>query len=194
MKKTLVSLMLLLVCGGVSMAQSRPTREVKMPQEHGLGVSTTDYTQLTHGFFCVAQASTAYTVDSSHNLGFTAIEAIGGYRFNDYLRVGVGLGARYYYGELGVRNMSHDWGMPLFLDLRGNFIPNGYRDVVPYWSMDIGTTLPDGVMVRPAIGLRIGQPRSAFLVSLGYIGQDIRVYPGAKKFRSGINLSVGYEF
>lgn len=184
---------LLLATSSVILAQT-PDSEVTMPVETGLGVSTQSYTDYQQGFFCVAQASTAYAVDSNRNLGFTAIEAIGGYRFSDFLRVGVGLGARYYYHDSDVRAMSHHWGMPLFVDVRGNFIPNGYRDAVPYWSLDLGTTFPDGVMVRPAIGLRVGQPRSAFIVSLGYVGQSIRVYEGCKKFRSGISLSLGYEF
>lgn len=184
----------MLLAANIALAQQVGTREVRMPQEGATDVVTKSYTDYRQGFFCAVQASTAYTLDNHCNIGFTAVEAIGGYRFDDYLRVGVGLGARYYYDTAGKRNCTHDWGMPLFLDLRGNFIPNGYRDVVPFWSMDLGTTFPDGVMVRPAIGLRIGQPRSAFIVSLGYIGQNMRVYDGQKKFKSGINLSLGYEF
>ena len=84
--------------------------------------------------------------------------------------------------------------MPLFLNLRGNFIPTGYRDVVPFWSIDFGTTFPDGVMFRPTLGIRVGQQRSAFTVALGYLGQHFKSLPDAPDFYSGITLKLGYEF
>ncbi|MDE7153964.1 MAG: hypothetical protein K2O00_05920 [Muribaculaceae bacterium] len=178
-------------------------RDVKIPTESNLGITQTDYSQLKTGFFCVGQVATAYTFNAKPlSIGFTDLEGIAGYRFSDYLRAGVGIGVRYYYNVNDVRNMSHKFGMPLFLDLRGNFIPNDYRNVVPFWSVDLGATFPDGVMFRPSIGARVGQPRSAFIVSLGYVGQNIRTYTdevgttgkSAHKFASGVSLSIGYEF
>lgn len=176
-------------------AQQSTTRNVVIPQESNLGVNQKDYTEQSTGFFCVAQLTSAYTLNSNiDKFGFSSIEAIGGYRFSDYFRAGIGLGARYYYNEGDIRHMNHHLGMPLFLDLRGNFIPNAYRDVVPFWSLDLGTTFPDGLMVRPSIGIRVGQPRSAFIVSLGYIGQKIRTCTDNDNFASGITLNLGYEF
>ena len=95
--------------------------------------------------------------------------------------------------------MDHAWGLPLFLNVRGNIIPTDYYDVIPYWSMDIGTTFPDGFMIRPSIGIRVGQPRSAFLLSVAYVGQQIREFAPVgngteHNFKSFISLRLGYEF
>lgn len=187
---------LLLSVSLIASAQQSQQRDVKMPTESNLGEKFTDYTKLNSGFFCVAQVSTAYTLNPSpRSFGFSDVSGIAGYRFNQYLRAGVGIGARYYYSVGDYRNMSHKFGLPLFLDLRGNFIPDAYRDVVPFWSIDLGATFPDGVMFRPSVGIRVGEPRSAFVLSLGYVGQKIRTFSGEKKdFTSGISLSLGYEF
>lgn len=194
MKKLLLVLMLSVSL--LASAQQTGSRNVKMPTESNLGTNQKDYAELSAGFFCVGQVSTAYTLnDKPGKFGFSDLAGIAGYRFNDYFRAGVGIGVRYYYNVGDIRRMSHKFGMPLFLDLRGNFIPNDYRDVVPFWSVDLGATFPDGVMFRPSIGVRVGQPRSAFVASLGYVGQKIRCYQGIKDdFTSGISLTLGYEF
>lgn len=180
------------------LAQSTPTRVVKMPTEGNLGVNQTDYSDLSKGFFMAGEVSGGIAVNSgANNLSFTELSATGGYRFSEYLRVGIGIGARYYIDNKNVRYMSHDWGLPLFVNVRGNFIPTVYRNVVPFWSMDLGTSFPDGVMVRPTVGIRVGQERSAFVASIGYMGQNIRTrfYPGKDhNFKSFITLKLGYEF
>lgn len=190
------------MCATVCNAQSHPTREVKMPKETGLGVDTSDYSQKDKGFFAAGEATGGYSLESGkENIGFTDVTFVGGYRFNDFLRVGAGIGARRYFDSDDVRFMSHDWGMPLFIHARGNFIHNAYRDVVPFWSLDFGTTFPDGMMVRPTFGIRVGQPRSAFIAAVGYMGQNIRTFridnqviAAKHKFYSFITLKIGYEF
>jgi len=181
-----------------SFAQSKPTREVKMPTERNLGINQTDYQNLETGFFMTGELSGGWSLNSGKsNLGFTELDATGGYRFSQFLRVGIGIGVRYYIDNKDVRRMSHDWGMPLFLNLRGNFIPDDYRDVVPFWSVDAGATFPDGAMFRPSVGIRVGSPRSAFVASVGYLGQNIRTLSINDKkhsFYSFITLKLGYEF
>lgn len=178
--------------------QSKPTREVKMPTERNLSAKQTDYQELNKGFFMAGELSGGWSLNSGKsNLGFTELDATGGYRFSEYLRVGVGIGARVYFDNKDIRNMSHKWGMPLFLNLRGNFIPTDYREVIPFWSIDAGTTFPDGAMIRPTVGIRVGAPRSAFIASIGYLGQNLRtcVTPDKKhSFYSFITLKLGYEF
>lgn len=122
-----------------------------------------------------------------------------GYRFNEYVRVGLGLGARYYFDNNKVRSTLSEWAFPIFLNVRGNFIPTRYRDVVPYYSFDIGVTVRDGFMLRPTVGLRVGRERSAFLVGLGYVGQDLSTYSRdnlrkTRRFVNFITLKLGYEF
>lgn len=178
--------------------QSKPTREVKMPTESNLGTKNTDYQSLNTGFFMAGEASAAWSLNSGKdNLGYTELDVTGGYRFNEFLRVGIGLGARYYIDNNNVRTVAHDWGMPLYLNARGNFIPTNYRNAVPFWSVDFGTTFPDGVMFRPSVGVRVGSERSAFVASIGYVGQNLRKFTindGKHSFYSFINLKLGYEF
>lgn len=206
MKRLIISILAIAIVGMLAAtAQSKPTRKVKMPTESNLGIGTNDYTTYETGFYAAGELSGGYSLNSGRdNLGFSDVTFVGGYRFGEYLRAGIGIGARLYV-DAAVRNMSHDWGMPLFINLRGNFIPTGYRDAVPFWSMDVGTTFPDGVMIRPAFGVRVGQKRSAFVASVGYMGQDIRtakvvesqgaqVGKAFRKFYSFITLRLGYEF
>lgn len=193
-------------------AQSRPTRQVKMPTEQGEASPVqNDYETYQTGFFMSGEAATGWSLDSGRdNMGFTEVAATGGYRFSEYLRVGLGIGARVYYHD-DARYSAHHWGMPLYVNLRGNFIESGYRNAVPFWSVDCGATFPDGFMVRPMVGVRVGQERSAFVASIGYMGQQIRQAGDAKPvqgeqgiemyeidpdhtFCSFITLKLGYEF
>lgn len=57
----------------------------------------------------------------------------------------------------------------------------------------------DGFMLRPTVGLRVGLERSAFLVGLGYVGQDLSTYSRdnlrkTRRFVNFITLKLGYEF
>lgn len=81
-------------------------------------------------------------------------------------------------------------------------IPGDYRNVTPYYSVDCGATLRDGFLIRPAVGLRIGRERSAFLVGIGYTGQNLKTtrcdadeaIGSGRRFVSFVNLHLGYEF
>lgn len=191
--KKVILLLVVLLSGVIVNAQNR---DIRIPTEGGDDLNTKVYTEYNTGFFAAAELSTGMSLNGkgSRNWGFGEFDVVGGYRFSEYFRAGIGLGARYYFHLKGCRNTSHNWGMPLFLNLRGNFIPTGYRDVVPFWSFDFGTTFPDGIMVRPAVGLRIGQKRSAFTISIGYLGQHLKSRPHTPEFYSGITLKLGYEF
>lgn len=204
MKRLLIAAIALCAATGL-WAQQNPThetRQVTMPSEKNLGVKTTDFAAQTQGFFCAAEASYGYSL-THHRSGiqYGEVDFTAGYRFSDMLRVGAGLGARNYF-ESKDRAMSHHWAMPLFVNARGNFMGNAYRDVVPFWSCDLGATFPDGFMFRPTVGLRIGQPRSAFVVSIGYMGQQIRAYKHNEAGKNAVNhpfvsfltLKLGYEF
>lgn len=192
------SALLMLCACNFAAAQSKPTRDVKMPTERHEGIVVKDYVEYDRGFFMSGELSGAWSLNSGRdNLGLVELDATAGYRFSDFFRAGIGIGARRYIDSDHVRYMSHDWGMPLFVNIRGNFVPTDYRTVVPFWSVDVGTTFPDGVMVRPTVGIRVGEKRSAFVASVGYLGQDIRTLPVNDKkrtFYSFITLKLGYEF
>lgn len=160
------------------------------------------YREKNTGFFAAAELVGGYSCRLfNSNFGFLELDAIGGYRFNEYLHVGAGLGARYYFDNNKARYTTSKWAGPIFLDVRGQFIPSLHRNVVPYYSFDIGGTIRDGFMIRPTLGLRIGENRSAFLVGIAYTGQDMttpwyregeRVKRG--RFVSFVNLKIGYQF
>jgi hypothetical protein len=122
------------------------------------------------------------------------VNVAGGYRFSQYLKVGIGFGYRYYFNNEKIRSKSSASAFPIFATISGNFISDAYRTVVPYYSFDFGATACDGVMMRPTIGMRIGQSRSALLLGLTYTGQQLRYVNCKYRFVSSLGLTVGYEF
>lgn len=184
-------------------AVSAQENQVRRLPEVDSSVEYKDYMENNTGFWAAVEASGAYSCRLSHsNFGYGEVDAVVGYRFNDYARIGLGVGARYYFDNSKVRTTSIAWACPLFFNVRGNFIPSLYRSVVPYYSIDFGGTIRDGLMVRPTVGLRFGMQRSAFLLGLGYVGQDLKSYscdsPGRcvekRKFVNFVTLKLGYEF
>lgn len=187
---------------GVSSVVAQENQVYRMPEVETRDI-TKNYSSFDTGFWIAAEAVGAYSCRLyNSNFGLTEIDVTAGYRFNEYLRVGLGLGARYYFDNNKVRYYSSEWAMPIFANIRGNIIPTNYRTTVPYYSFDIGGTVRDGFMIRPTIGLRIGQPRNAFLLGLAYTGQSLKGFEfspenkrlSKQRFVSFITLKLGYEF
>lgn len=154
------------------------------------------------GFWWGVESVTGYACNLyDTNLGFEEIDAVAGYRFNSYVLIGAGLGARWYWDDR-VRYRNSAWSMPIFFNVRGSMIPHAYRTVVPVYSLDIGGSIRDGFMLRPAIGMRIGGLRSAFNILLAYTGQNNVIATcltdgsigRRNKFTSFLTLKLGYEF
>ncbi len=154
------------------------------------------------GFWISAELSSGYSLKSHNNVAFGEADVTLGYRFSEYFRVGPGIGIRYYFPSNKLRTNQFRWSFPLYLNFRGNFCGMSYKDLVPYYSVDLGGTVQDGFMWRPSIGVRIGQPRNAFIVSLSYMGQNLRhkTRSAFKTDHTSVNyvsfiaLRVGYEF
>ena len=126
------------------------------------------------GFWISAEGIGGYSCHlSGHNMGLAEIDITAGYRFNEYIKVGVGIGMRYYIDQKDLRRYSSPLGMPLFIAARGNMIRGKYHKTVPYWGFEFGGSLRDGIMFRPTVGLHIGEPRGAFILGLSYMGQNI---------------------
>lgn len=150
-----------------------------------------DYETKDNGWWCAVELMGGGSVDANYNPNFYNIgfSFINGYRFNQWIRVGIGLGFRYYittnnsyYTERGyyegcniaepkmvisgensiapeykgVSYKGSPWAIPLFIDIRGNFITNDTRQVVPYWAFDFGFSFSgkylDGLVAVPAQG------------------------------------------
>lgn len=154
------------------------------------------------GFWFAIEALGGSSINTTRkNVQFAEVDFFAGYRFNQFVRVGLGLGPRYYFNNQNIRYSSSEWTMPIMLNVRGNFIPNAYRHIIPYYSFNIGSSIGDGLMVRPHLGIRIGEPRSAFNLSVFYMGQNLGVTEiindkNVKKsiFISFFGLNLGYEF
>lgn len=181
----------------VAHGKAPKTPEVKKPSG-----SHVDYTKNETGFWFAAELQGGVTVrPNKHNMQFGELDVVAGYRISDYVRVGVGIGGRYYGGNHDFRANSGEFSVPIYANVRGNFIPTEYRKVVPYYSFDLGGALRDGVFLRPTIGLRIGEPRAAFLIGISYLGQSTKMWKDdatkptkEDKFFSGVSLKIGYEF
>ena len=135
------------------------------------------------------------------NVGFTQLSVVNGYRVNDFFRVGIGLGVRYYIENSNRRVKSSEWSFPVYLDMRGNFTSQRVDRIAPFWMLDTGVAFTDGFFVSPTFGVKFGGHRSNFLLGLTYLGQNLRAYApvedGVKKtfeFNHFLALKVGYEF
>jgi len=194
--------LLLFALAASLMLSAQNNRNYRLPDE-GNTTAHHDYSTFDRGFWIAPEFTGGIYCDFGMDKMPVPLEldVTGGYRFNEYLKVGIGFGARYYINNDYVRARSIEWSFPVYANVRGNFISSEYRQVVPYYCVDLGGAIRDGFMWRPTVGLRIGENRSAFLVGLSYMGQCLKRYD--KKSKDGINdskyasflmLRLGYEF
>lgn len=158
-----------------------------------------NYATMDQGFWMSAEALGAMSCHlEGSNMGLAEVDVTAGYRISQYLKLGVGVGARYYINQDGHRRSSIKWGMPVFATVRGNFISSNYRTVVPYWGLEAGASIRDGMMVRPTIGVRIGEVRNAFTIGISYMGQELAILDKngekAEKYTNFVCIRLGYEF
>lgn len=155
-----------------------------------------DYRDCDRGFWCAVELEGGSSVFlDKTNLQAAALTYTGGYRFSEYLRVGVGFGGRYYFNNNSARRRDDSrFTLPLFADVRGNIISQASRDIVPYWNLKVGGIVWDGFFVSPTVGLRFGEQRNAWLLGLSYSFNTIRSYPGQGRETNFMLLRLGYEF
>lgn len=129
-----------------------------------------DYDTQKKGWWCAVEIMGGGTVDVNYDPHFynIGLSFINGYRFNQFIRIGIGLAFRYYIPAINKDYQVYDkipglyepknanfevedtregsqykyhgapWAIPLFIDIRGNLISNDTRMCVPYWAFDIG--------------------------------------------------------
>ena len=167
-------------------------REIRMPDEP---VRRTNIAEVDRGYWCsIELGGGSTTMEGMKNVAMAGVAFTNGYRFNQYLKVGAGIGVLYYPNNSNVRDTKHHLAMPLFVNARGNILSDEIRRVVPYWSVNVGTTLPDGLFLTPGVGLRIGEQRSAFLIGINYTFRHLKAQPERTEDYSGVMLKLGYEF
>ena len=62
---------------------------------------------------------------------------------------------------------------------------------VPWWSVDLGYSIPEGFYASPTVGVRVGGPRNNFIAGVTYIFQSVAA---AKTSYHAVGLRLGYEF
>lgn len=168
-------------------------RIIKMPEAPSKNLNIAEENSVK--YWCAIEVGGGSTaMENMKNVAMTGASFIGGYRFSQFLKVGAGLGVLYYPNSSNVRNTKNHLAMPLFLNARGNFLTDDIRRTVPFWSLNYGIGIPDGQFLTPSVGLRVGEKRNAFLVSIGYTLRHLKVYPGYTSDLSGALLKFGYEF
>ncbi len=188
--KKLFFLLMMLAAWGSSYAQDR---EIKMPESPKKSYNIAN---AGSGYWCAIEFGGGSTLmENKKNVALVGASYTGGLRLNEYLKVGVGLGVLYYPNSSNVRSTRNHLAMPLFVNLRGDMLADESRTTVPYWSVNIGTTLPDGLFLTPTVGLRIGEKRNAVLIGISYTLRHLNTYPYATNHSySGALLKLGYEF
>ena len=117
-----------------------------------------------------------------------AMDITGGYRFSQYLKVGLGLmpGTPIWVSD---DEPDDTFLLPVYFQLRGNFIDDEVRTFVPFWA---------------ALGFRYGQPRHALVMGLAYTARQFEYEPSAAAGTTAaasqlgwghiLSLKIGYEF
>lgn len=160
-----------------------------------------DHTQCEKGFWCAAEFEGGSTVMLNHcNMQSAQITYTAGYRFNEFLKIGAGVGSKYYVSNNDRRRgVANSWTFPIYANIRGNLISQVDRSMVPYWSVNIGSVINDGFFVSPSLGLRFGEQRNSWMLGVSYSYNQIKTKkleaPATKlKSTSALLLHVGYEF
>ena len=188
MKKLLIPMVLFATFGN-AYSQERGLKMPEQPQK-SFNIAEADA-----GYWCAIELGGGSTaMENKKNVAMVGGSYAGGYRFNQYLKVGIGLGVLYYPNSSNVRDTKNHLAMPLFLNVRGNMLSDEIRRTVPYWSVNVGTTLPDGLFMTPTVGLRVGEKRNAFLVGASYTIRHLKAHPSCIDNYSGVLLKLGYEF
>ncbi len=192
----------LTLCLGLGMFASTAwaQNDVKLPQKPNRPAYT-DHQLTDKGFWCAAELEGGSTVLlEKTNMQAVQLTYTAGYRLNEYLRVGVGFGGKYYVNNNSARRgTANEWTLPIFVNVRGNIMSQTDRSVVPYWSVNVGAAVNDGFFFAPTIGARFGEKRNSWLLGLTYsfncLNQN-HVPEGfaGPKAASSLSLHIGYEF
>ena len=191
MKKTLM-LLLAITVSSMVMAQYR---DVKLPPESPRS-RYYDSDRADKGFWSAAEflggstVSTEYPCAQHLQLTWTV-----GYRFNQYIRIGAGLGGKVYvHNGSKLRAAESNWAVPFFFNARGNFMAQEDRGYSPYWSMNVGYVVKDGFFMSPTLGIRFGAKRSDFLLGVTYSLNRIDNLNVVGTYAHSLMLTLGYEY
>ena len=169
--KKLIATTLILCFSIVAIAQEK---NVTLPERPNRS-KYSDYSTKDAGWWCAIQIGISY--------GDTAIlgqlDIVTGYRLSEFLKIGIGVSPR-----VGLKSI------PVYIDVRGNIIPQVDRMHSFFWKVDVGYALNDGIYLSPGLGMQLGGIRHNFLVGANYTLQGFKEV--SPKHFAGIY--IGYEF
>lgn len=190
MRKILLSFIIAAFATTAS-AQYRDVKLPDQPKQKGYR----DYTSEDKGFWFAVEAEGGSSImEQKRNMQYAEATFTGGYRLNEYLRLGAGLGCRYYAHNADVRHTDSKFGIPLFANVRGNMISASERDGVPFWSLNIGGITNEGFFASPTIGYSFGGLRNNFLIGVSYTISTFKNSANDNTAYSYFGLKLGYEF
>lgn len=191
MKRTLIIIMCLVICS-ICVAQENTVN--RLPDKPNRPVYK-DHTVTETGYWFSAEGLFGTMADpNSTNLQFIGAQFVNGFRLNEFLRGGVGIGIKHYFKSDDLRTSTTVLGFPLFANLRGNLLSQNDREIVPFWSIESGTEIRSGYYVSPLVGFKIGEQRSSFTVGVSYTMIQMDTKEKDDDIRNCITLKVGYEF
>ncbi len=191
MKKNIVIMLFAALTAIPALAQYRDVKLPEKPKQTGYR----DYENQDYGFWFATEVEGGSTVKGDGlNMQFADAVVTAGYRFNQFLKVGAGVGGRYYFNNGGVRAEESKWGVPVFANVRGNIISAYDRGAVPFWSVRLGGIINEGIYFSPSVGYSFGGMHNNFQISVAYAMTNPKYSDGEKKLTSAFTLRLGYEF
>lgn len=154
-----------------------------------------NYEKENSGFWFSADIEGGSSVMANYpNIQYAGFALTGGYRLNEFFRFGAGLGLRYYIHNACVRNTNNKFGIPIFANVRGNFISAYDRDGVPFWSFNVGGITHEGFFASPTLGYSFGGLRNNFQIGISYTITCFKNNYLTNTAYSYFSLKLGYEF
>lgn len=169
-------------------------RDVILPEKpHQPGYK--NYNSEDAGFWCALELEGGSSVMvHSPNMQYAGLTFTGGYRINEFLRFGAGLGVKDCLHNADMRLSDNKFGVPIFANVRGNFVSAYDRDGVPFWSLNVGGITHEGAFVSPTIGCSFGGLRNNFQIGLSYTLVNFDDFEKKNRTYSYFGVKVGYEF
>ena len=189
--KRLITLLAVFAVALYIFPQERTIILPQAPSQHNYK----DYSMKDNGLWISMEVEGASSImQNKQNMQFAAPTATIGYRFNEFIRIGVGAGARIYVHNADFRDTGNRFSIPVFLNLRGNVFCKHNRSVAPYWSINLGCVTSEGFYANPTVGYSFGGLRNNFLLGVSYTLSTFTDIGGIHQAYSYFGLKLGYEF
>lgn len=184
MKRASVILLALLFLCVPALAQDR---EITLPEKPNT-VKYVDYSLKNTGYWFSVMPSAGYASCEDTISWVGQIDFLNGYRFSEYLKVGVGVSPRYYISK----DVPQQFTVPVFAVVQGNMMSQYYSMFSPWWNVQAGYSIKEGPMASAGIGIKTGGIRSNFVMALNFTVQS-RNYLDCPTMCI-YSLKIGYEF